>query len=69
MIEFLGWATFVLGGAVVAALVIMRAYLGIICRDGGGLEDVGAALFFAGLSALIWIGYALWLSPLTIAVN
>lgn len=57
----LGWFVFILGGAYLAANIAFVAR----CMAGGGLEAVASGLFFAGVAAIAWLVFAVWLSPIT----
>lgn len=65
MIEILGWAVFILGGAWLAGgMTFGMSMLAL----GGGLETVGAGLVYAALAAVSWLAFSVWLSPITISL-
>lgn len=65
MITFLGWAVFILGGAYAAFAIGVLIY----GTRGGGLEAVPGMLISGSIFAISWLAFAVWLSPITIAVN
>lgn len=64
MIAFLGWMTFIIGGAWLAAALTFA----LSCLRGGGLETAISSIYFAAVAALCWISFAIWISPITITV-
>jgi hypothetical protein len=66
MIEFLGWAVFILGGAWLAGTMAFGMSMLVLS---GGLETVGAGIFYAALAALGWLAFSVWLSPITISLT
>ncbi|MDZ7789748.1 MAG: hypothetical protein U5L08_04490 [Xanthomonadales bacterium] len=65
MIEFIGWAAFILGGA--WAIFAGFMFIGLFLVR-GGLETLGPALFTSATAALAWIAFAVWLSPVTVSI-
>ena len=65
MITFLGWLTFVFGGAYLAGGITAVITL-LIMRD--GFETFAPAIVMAGIAAMCWITFAVWMSPITIIV-
>lgn len=62
MIELLGWIAFIFGGAYFAAAAALIA----MALRGGGLEDIPKIIGLVALAAIIWIAFAVWISPLSI---
>lgn len=63
MAEFIGWIVVVSFGAyVVFGVTAAIVYAAVM----GGLEAVVPAVLTGAIVASAWVGFALWLSPLTI---
>jgi hypothetical protein len=58
----LGWIVFIFGGAWLAASLAFA----VRCMGGGGLEAVASGLYIAGIAAIAWFAFAVWLSPITL---
>jgi hypothetical protein len=63
MMEAIGWLSFAFVGAYLAAT--LGAMLAI---KGGmsGLQDIPGVLLLAAVSAISWLAFVAWLSPLSI---
>ncbi len=64
LVAIIGWATLIVGGAYVAAVV---AFLATSLR--GGIETLGAGIRNAALAAAVWVALLLWLSPLSFTIH
>lgn len=66
MVEFIGWAAIILGGAYIAFLAVA------IITDKllrGGLEKVIPAFFAGVAAAFLWVVASIWMSPITISIS
>lgn len=66
MIEFIGWTAFICIGAYVVGYGTMIA-VGVLSRR--GLDALASMILWGAIAAMSWIAFALWLSPLTIAIK
>lgn len=66
MIESLGWIALALGGAYALGCLVLFFVTGMGL---GGLETVGPGLFLGGATAVAWIAFVVWWSPVTIGVQ
>lgn len=61
--EVIGWIAVALVGAYLAASAVFVFMTGMGLR---GLDSVPGALLFGGVTAVAWIAFIVWLSPLTL---
>lgn len=66
MIEFIGWIALALGGAWFLGFgaLLLATGMGL-----GGLETIPQGLLAGAITAIAWIAFVIWLSPLSITIG